>query len=148
MFIRLVAVLALLSQLTGCFAMETSAERVALSARAIKGDAQAQADLGQLLEKGRGTKPDPTEAAEWYRKAAEQGNQDGQHRLGMLYAQGLGVPRNVIEAYMWLSIAAGQPSAGTEAEQSLYVRNRLAQEMTAEQIAEGQRRAEAWKPKR
>lgn len=132
--------------LGGCFAMETSSERIVLSARALRGDAQAQADMGQLLEKGRGTKPDAAEAAEWYRKAAAQGNQDGQHRLGMLYAQGVGVPRDPVEAYMWLSVAAGQPSGGTEAEQSLYVRNRLAQEMTAEQIAEGQRRAEAWRP--
>lgn len=147
--IRLVFLAAMLAAgLVGCYAMETSSERIKLSALAIKGDAQAQADLGQLLEKGRGTAVDPKEAAEWYRKAADQGNQDGQHRLGALYAQGLGVTRDLVEAYMWLSIAAGHPSGGTEAEQALYIRNRLAQEMTAEQIAEGQRRAEAWKPKR
>jgi TPR repeat protein len=144
---RLSLIFVLAASLGGCYAMETSSERVALNARALRGDAQAQADLGQLLEKGRGVKVDYVEAADWYRKAAEKGNPDGQHRLGMLFAQGLGVPRDPVAAYMWLSIAAGQPSGGTEAAQSLYMRDRVAQEMTAEQIADGQRRAESWKPK-
>jgi len=147
MFRRLSTMLFLGAVLGGCYTMETSSERITLNMQALRGDAQAQADLGQLLEKGRGAKVDYVEAAEWYRKAAEKGNPDGQHRLGMLYAQGYGVPKDPIEAYKWLAIAAGQPGGGTEAAQSLYMRNRLAQEMTPEQVAEGQRRAESWKPK-
>ncbi|MFP6745782.1 MAG: hypothetical protein VCB77_11420 [Alphaproteobacteria bacterium] len=39
--------------------------------------------------------PDYTEAAKWYRLAAEQGNAEGQRRLGTLYAEGQGVPQDL-----------------------------------------------------
>ena len=42
--------------------------------RAETGDIEAQAQVGMLLEEGRGTPADPEEAARWYRRAAEQGS--------------------------------------------------------------------------
>ena len=51
-----------------------------------------------------------TEAAKWYRKAAEQGYADAQCDLGYLYDQGLGVTKNYTEAVKWYRKAAEQGS--------------------------------------
>lgn len=40
---------------------------------AVKGNAQAQNDLGGMFEKGIGRRQDFVEAVKWYRLAAEQG---------------------------------------------------------------------------
>ncbi len=42
-------------------------------ARAEKGDAEAQYELGEMYEKGQGIEQNYAKALEWYRKAAEQG---------------------------------------------------------------------------
>lgn len=54
-------------------------------------------------------------AAEWYRKAALQGDPDGEYRLGLCYDRGLGVPKNEALAAKWFSKAAqgGNASAST-----------------------------------
>jgi len=132
--------------LFGCSRFEHSADHVALQARAMRGDPQALADMGLVLEKGRFNKPDLAEAARYYREAAEKGNADGQYRLGVLYTNGQGVPLDLVEAYVWLTLSAAGP-ATTETAQSLYVRERLAERMTAEQVAEATRRAAAFRPK-
>ena len=41
---------------------------------AVRGEARAQNDLGVLFERGWGVKQDFAEAANWYRKAADQGD--------------------------------------------------------------------------
>jgi hypothetical protein len=52
-----------------------------------------------------------TEAAKWYRKAAEQGHAEAQVQLGVLYSNGLGVAANTAEATKWLLKAAEQGHA-------------------------------------
>ena len=47
-------------------------------------------------------------AANWYRKAAEQGYAEAQYKLGGYYEMGLGVERNYIEAAKWYRLAAEQ----------------------------------------
>lgn len=49
---------------------------------------------------------EPQEAAEWFRKAAEQGNADAQYNLGMAYYKGDGVDRDRQAALMWFKKAA------------------------------------------
>src|SRR5262249_59993469 len=47
-------------------------------------------------------------AAQWYRRAADQGDQEAQWQLGRLYSAGQGVPRNEVEAVSWYRRAAAQ----------------------------------------
>jgi TPR repeat protein len=68
--------------------------------------AYAQYFLGRMYASGQGVEPDQKAAAEWYRKAAEQGVADAQYRLGALYEKGEGVPRDMEYAYGWYSVAA------------------------------------------
>jgi TPR repeat protein len=88
----------------------------ALRAKAEKGDAQAQANLGFLysiggfLEHGsfqvnQDVKKDYAEAAKWFHMAADQNEFRAQKELGNLYETGQGVKQDWIEAYFWLSVA-------------------------------------------
>ena len=78
-------------------------------ALADKGDAEAQAELGDRYRVGNaGLGKDEVEAANWYRKAAEQGNAKGQRKLGMAYAIGLGLAKDEAEAVKWFRKAADQ----------------------------------------
>ncbi len=53
---------------------------------AERGNAAAQTYLGLLFETGRGVPQNYTEAAMWYRRAAEQGDSRAQYSLGLLTA--------------------------------------------------------------
>jgi len=75
------------------------------------GQAEAQARLGFLYEKGRGVARDPGQAARWYRAAAEQGHAGGQYGLGRLYELGHGVRRDAAQALAWYRAAARQGHA-------------------------------------
>ncbi len=46
------------------------------------------------------------QAAEWYRKAADQGDVGAQGTMGTLYSMGQGVQQSYAEAYYWLDLAA------------------------------------------
>lgn len=47
-------------------------------------------------------------AAEWYRKAAEQGLSEAQNNLGVMYKDGQGVKKDYQEAVRWFQLAARQ----------------------------------------
>lgn len=64
--------------------------------------------VGYLYTTGQGVPRDYREAAEWFRKAAEQGFAPSQCNPGILYMNGSGVPLSYVEAYKWFSLAAGQ----------------------------------------
>src|SRR5690349_23885659 len=65
---------------------------------AEKNDAKAQFLMGMLYDAGHGVDQDPSIAAKWYRKAADQGHLLAQLYLGMLYHYGQGVPQDFEEA--------------------------------------------------
>ena len=74
----------------------------------------AQTYLGFMFETGRGVPQNYTDAAMWYRRAAEQGDSLAQYSLGLLYDRGFGVPQDIVEAAKWLNLAtAGGASPGT-----------------------------------
>jgi TPR repeat protein len=54
---------------------------------------------------------DDTQAAFWFRKAAEQGNVETQELLGRWYYQGRGVPKDYAQAAIWYRKAAEQGHA-------------------------------------
>ena len=57
---------------------------------------------------GNGVRQDYTEAAKWYREAADQGDVDAQTVLGNLYLAGNGVRQDYTEAAKWYRKAAEQ----------------------------------------
>ena len=67
-----------------------------------------QNNLGAMYERGQGVGRNYSEAVNWYRKSAEQGNALGQYNLGLAYYYGRGVSLNKQEAYQWLKKAADQ----------------------------------------
>jgi len=90
------------------------------------GDAEAQANVGQIFERGLGGEPNYEAAIIWYTKAAELGNARAQFNLGTLYEQGLGVEKNKLLALNWYRKAWGLPednvmyrSAAAKEQQSL-----------------------------
>ncbi len=85
-----------------------------LSALAEKDDARAQFDLGFMQANGWGLPRDPTVAAGWYRKAAEQGLAIAQHFLGLAYVNGEGVRIDDAEAARWFARAAAQGFAQSQ----------------------------------
>jgi len=85
--------------------------------QAVQGNAQAQAHVGWMYDTGTGVSQNFTEAAKWYRKAADQGNAEAQNHLGCLYWNGSGTPKNATEAGQWWQKAAAQGNA--EAKQNL-----------------------------
>jgi|GEM_PF-2996725 len=75
---------------------------------ALRGDAQAQFNLGQLYQSGQGVTQDFHQAAVWYLKAADQGLAQAQHNLGLLYVNGQGVTKNHQQSIDWYRKAAEQ----------------------------------------
>ena len=104
--------------------METAIERVARRrACAESGDVQAQLNMGDLYRTGKvpgqeeepsGVLPDLAASAEWYRRAAEQGNAGAQARLGECCRYGKGVPVNLVEAAVCFLKSARQGHPGGE----------------------------------
>ena len=79
------------------------------------------------------------QAAEWFRKAAEQGNTGAQNNLGFMYANGQGVTQNRIEAHKWFNIAGANGF-----EDARKQRENVEKHMTSSQIAKAQRLASTW----
>jgi TPR repeat protein len=77
---------------------------------------------------GYGVLKNDTEAAKWYRLAAEQGYAEAQYNLGLIHAYGMGVPQNDMQGYVWFAQAAvqGHP-AGLEESKLLRARMTPAQ---------------------
>lgn len=86
---------------------------------AERGDAESQYGLAYLYYKA-GSDPAIVGvvqsyklAAQWYRKAAQQGHTSAQYNMAVLHLQGEGVERDPVEAYAWLlhsSSAGHEPS--------------------------------------
>ena len=88
-------------------AQEPPPEVQELITRAEQGDADAQAELGSYYFVEGGPR-NYAKAAEWYRRAAEQGHAPAQFNLGVMYKKGEGVPRDYAEAAKWYRKAAEQ----------------------------------------
>jgi TPR repeat protein len=120
--------------------------RERLMDRALKGDAEAQFDLGKNFETGRiGLKKDLVQAEHWYREAANQGEPFAQASLAILYGFGKGVAPDLVQALMWYELAAEHTTGGDQTTIA-EMRDDLASRMTPQQIAEARRRAHEWKP--
>ncbi len=65
-----------------------------------------------------------------------------------MYYKGRGVPQDYVQAHMWLNLAASRFPQGTDRDMAVKIRDILAAKMTPAQIAEAQRLAREWKPKK
>jgi uncharacterized protein len=99
----------LLFMMSVAWVQQTSQVPIAeLLKKAEAGDVNAQMEVAEAYEKGKGVAQSDALAAQWYRKAAEQGNAKAQNTLGVMYRLGLGVPRDKQEAFRWYQKAAKQ----------------------------------------
>ena len=104
---------------------------------AEQGLAEAQYNLGSHYADGKGVAKDFVQAVKWYRQASEQGYVLAQFNLGGCYANGVGVAKDQIEAYAYWNQGTVE-----------YARKKLAaleKQMTADQIADGQKRTKVLK---
>jgi len=112
---QLVLVIALALALLQIHA-QTAGIDPALLARANGGDAAAQVAVGECYAAGKGVTKDLTQAAAWYRKAAEKGDLGGELHLAALYRDGgKGFPRDMAQAAAWYRKAAEQGDADAQA---------------------------------
>ena len=113
-----------------------------------RGVADAQFLLGRMYHSGQGVpvSQDYAEALKWYRLAAAQGNADAQTFLGVMYRYGQGVPQDYVLAHMWFNLAAVQGDDSGQA--AARERDGISKLMTPAQIAEAQKLAREWQPKR
>ena len=80
-----------------------------LRAKAEKGDAEAQFELGTYF-----WTTDEDEAVKWFTKAAEQNLALAQNNLGICYEYGEGVAKDAVEAVKWFRKAAEQNDANAQ----------------------------------
>ena len=94
-----------------------------------------------MLVRGDGVEPDPEEALNWYRKAAEQGVPEAQIALGDVYATGRGVAVDHDEARRWFDKAAGQGHEGAAARLAALARLQAQPQASAPAPQSGPQRA-------
>jgi len=113
---------------------------------AENGNAKAQHRLGIAYLTGTdgmflSLPKDPPKGLRWLNSAAEQGNRDSQWALAQAFGTGHhqddGIPQDLVRAYMWYTIL------GIDRETE-----KLAQNMTALQVADARRLADDWTQKR
>ena len=109
---------------------------------AEQNDAWAQSRLGYCYHFGQGVPKDYVEEVKWLRKAAEQNDAGAQGALASCYHFGWGVPKDYVEAYKWLLLAAAQ---GNKTAEKLVSSEE--NQMSREEIAEGQKLARDFKPR-
>ena len=140
---------------------------------AEQGDVQSQCVLGFIFSNGQGVEENDEEAVDWVRKAAIQGYPFAQHQLASLLFHGRGVLQNREEALRWLHRAAKQGlrtaqrdlagfyQTGEGVKKDLVeaykllllsgvveeLQKPLADTLTAEEVAEAERRAAAFTPR-
>ena len=94
-----------------------------------------------MYDAGNGLAKDLLQAANWYRKAAQQGNSLAQLAMGDFYKEGHGLSKDIVQAYMWYSLAASQGEKG-----AAKILEDLQLQMTPTQITEAKRLANAFRP--
>lgn len=75
------------------------------------GNKLAQYNVGYYYYNGEGVKQDYTKAVYWYRKAAEQNENESQFMLGVCYFNGRGIKQDYEKAAFWYRKAAEQENA-------------------------------------
>lgn len=105
------------------------------------GDGGGFTDLGYSYEKGIGTARDYRQALKYYVEGAKRGNRAALNNLGSMYERGSGgLIQDYVEAYKWYLLSSARGGSKHTASNI----KRLAGKMTKEQVAEAQKRAQAF----
>lgn len=111
---------------------------------ANKGRVCTQTGLGYYLLGVSGVPPDLGEAEKWFRRAAEEGHSVAQQFLAELYSGSFGGEADRVEALRW-TIVRDEFHPGQRIPDIIRkIRDRILPSMSAEDIAEAERRAQAW----
>ncbi|MBF0407897.1 MAG: sel1 repeat family protein [Candidatus Riflebacteria bacterium] len=120
-----------------------------LTSVALIDHSEAQFMLGVMNSSGYGVPKNALEAKKWYLKAIESGEEIfAQMNLGNLYLDGEELPKDLTEAYYWFGRAGANGLKGGEMmcqEMTSGWKAVLFYRMTAEQIAEAEKRLTEWK---
>jgi hypothetical protein len=110
---------------------------------ADQGSPEAQTALAMQYAEGQGVTQDLPQAFLWFQKGADQGFVPAQINLGLMYQNGAGVPHDDVRALMWLDLAVTGASSdyGPMAQAA---HDKVAAAMTAPQIADAKKLADAW----
>ncbi len=81
---------------------------MSLRITAAKGNPSAQFQVATRLMEAKGAKRDLAEAADWFKRSANQGFAQSQYRLGTMHERGLGVLKDLARAKTWYLRAADQ----------------------------------------
>ena len=100
--------------------------------------------LGERFYLGEGVPQNYGEAVKWFRKAAEQGDAAAQYDLGGCYYMGSGVLVDYAQAVKWNALAAAQGIEKAVNRWNYVFREKI----PSEQIAEGQRLAREFVPRK
>jgi len=107
---------------------------------AEQGNAYAQSNLGEAYLRAKGVPEDIETSFKWFTLAAEQDYGYAQYALGVIHYYWVYKMKNNILAYMWLSISA---SHGYGYEDSVTLRDKVANEMTSAEISEAKKKRDA-----
>ncbi|CDN51162.1 SEL1-like repeat protein [Neorhizobium galegae] len=86
-------------------------EPKSLADAAAGGDANALFEIGARFTDGKGVKSDLSEAANWYKLAADRGLAPAQYRLANIFEKGTGVSRDLTKAMTYYKQAADAGNA-------------------------------------
>ena len=81
-----------------------------------------------------------------WKPLADQGDARTQNNVGIMYEEGQGVPKDPVEALKWFTLSADKSDPGDQRDRAVRNRERVGKKLTADQIAEAQRRVRDWKP--
>jgi S1-C subfamily serine protease len=113
---------------------------------AADGNADAQFTVAVMHDVGQHVAVDKKEAAEWYRRAANQGHPSGQLRLAGMLFDGDGVRRDRREAYMWALLAAERLPVAQQKEARDYA-TRVQRALSAGEAGRARAEAASWQPR-
>jgi TPR repeat protein len=105
------------------------------------GNAECQFLIGFRYRDGWGGPPNYPESLKWLRKAAGQGHTAAMGALAIAYRNGEGVPEDIVRAHMWYNLQNSLSTKAYEQNIAKQMRDRMAAQMTPQQIEEAQKLA-------
>lgn len=85
-----------------------------LKEKAMRGDMNAQYELGRRFYEGKGTTKSYVQALLWFRASAVQGHAKAQYMVGYMYYRGVGTKANYVESARWYRKSAEQGDANAQ----------------------------------
>ena len=92
----------------------------------------------------------PRRGGELVPEGGGSGDASAQFNLGLMYGMGQGVPKDYVLSHMWFTLTPSRFSASEQERRDMAGSNRdiAASKMTPAQVAEAEKLAREWKPKR